>query len=173
MVKRHAGEEISSLWWRYLIIPSYSLKYWEVQAPVFRAFDVQIFRSWNTKNVCVTPPRRTNICTLHKRYTNWNNDLLFIILIQSSGKRRHGGENFIWESVRCLVALMVGSWVRRSIDGAMTGGKRSILAAIFCTTWSIIIWNNTPALFTALKRKRTPDKDGVTEGDKSYDRWCQ
>ena len=40
-----------------------------------------------------------------------------------------------------------GSWVRRSIDYAMTGGKRSILAAIFCTIWSIIIRTNGPVLF--------------------------
>ena len=44
----------------------------------------------DNKNICVNPPppHRTNIWTLHKRYTNWNSDLLFIILIQSSGKRR-------------------------------------------------------------------------------------
>ena len=55
------------------------------------------------------PPPRTNIGTLHKHYTNWNSDLLLIIITQSSGKRRHGGENFIWKSLRCLVARMVGS----------------------------------------------------------------
>ena len=96
------------------------------------------------------PPPRTNISTLHKHYTNWNSNLIFTILVQSSGKRRHGCENVIWKSVHCLVARMVGSWVWRCIDGAMTAGKRSILAAIFCTTWSIIIWNNAPALFTGI-----------------------
>ena len=62
------------------------------------------------KNLCNPPPSpppltpRTNICTLHKHYTNSNSDLIFTILVQSSGKRRHGCENFIWKSVHCLVA---------------------------------------------------------------------
>ena len=29
------------------------------------------------------------------------------------------------------------------------------------------------AIITALKRKRMPDKDGLTDGNESYDRLCQ
>ena len=98
------------------------------------------------KYLCNPPP----LAQIFVHYTNTTQTGIAIfstqspVFVQSSGKRRREGENFIWKSVRCLVARMVGSWVLRSIDGAMTGAKRSILAAIFCTTWSIVIWNNAP-----------------------------
>ena len=104
----------------YMCMCMYFYKYWvktECTQTAYRTQIKNLYVKKRRKNLQILeykkylcnppPPPRTNIC-LHKRYTNWNNDLLFLILIQSSGKRRLGGENFIWKSVRCLVALMVG-----------------------------------------------------------------